>query len=156
MDGGNATFCGEGEVGFHHPVVIGGLFFEYLFDSASFVFSEIEHFVMMRIVSDVSAEVSPIGIAGEFAEGFYVVDNRCRDRAMIVVFHTLIAIQLSFQNFVGCLSVGVGAMGVFWFIMMRQQGGGNVMNFGKANVAGQSLLPTPNVPLVKRSSEVSS
>ncbi len=28
----------------------------------------------------------------------------------------------------------VGAMGVFWFIMMRQQGGGgNVMNFGKAN-----------------------
>ena len=27
----------------------------------------------------------------------------------------------------------VAAMGVFWFIMMRQQGGGNVMNFGKAN-----------------------
>ena len=27
----------------------------------------------------------------------------------------------------------VAAMGVFWFIMMRQQNGGNVMNFGKAN-----------------------
>ncbi len=36
----------------------------------------------------------------------------------------------------------IGAMAVFWVVMMRQQNGGNVMNFAKASYKGKSDKPT--------------
>ena len=124
-DLGNEGFCGEGEVGLHHPVVIGGFVREDLFEGLAFVLTEVEDFAPLGIEGDMSDEVGPLAGTAETAELLDVVHHGLADGAVGGgVLGILVAVQLGHEHFVGGQGVSIGTVGVFQFLVAVETVGG--------------------------------
>ncbi len=125
-DLGDELFGGEGEVGLHHPVVVGRFLLEDLLDRFALVLAEVEHLAVLGIVADVAHEVGPLAVGGEAAEGCDVVDDGLGDVAgAVLVVDTLVAVQLGFEHLVGGDGVGGGGVGVLEVLLAVELVGGD-------------------------------
>ena len=72
---GDELLGAEGEVGLHHPVVVGGFLLKDFDDGFALVFAEVEYFALACIIADMSGEVSPLLVVHEVAECGDVADD---------------------------------------------------------------------------------
>ena len=111
---GDTFFGREGELCFHHPVVIGRFDFEDGFEGFALVFAKVEYLPMLFVVANVAYEVCPLAVGSETAELLYIVCYRLADGAVGGgVVDSIISVELGFEHFVCGDGVGIGTMGVF-------------------------------------------